>query len=226
MEKKVIFIEGGIGVGKSTLLDWLENVKHRDKFGNIAVVKEPIIHWDNQLENFYKDPAKNWFSLQIFISSTKYLKFREALDDPRFDLIVVERSILTDIAFAKKFETSDPNAYKDYLYIMNMYRDLFFRETVNLNVKFILLKKSVSVCAENLKKRKEKFSISDEYLTETAEAIENFILTLSRTTPNIFEVLILNQEKTVEELLSVIWGIITGFTSTYISKNMMAGKIS
>ncbi len=65
-EKKLIYIEGSISAGKSTLLKYIDT-----KFSErVEVIYEPVDMWrnlsgHNLLGNFYEDQKKNGFTLQV-----------------------------------------------------------------------------------------------------------------------------------------------------------------
>ncbi len=67
-EKKLIYIEGSISAGKSTLLKYIDT-KYGEK---VEVIYEPVEMWrnlsgHNLLGNFYEDQKKNGFTLQVFL---------------------------------------------------------------------------------------------------------------------------------------------------------------
>ncbi len=65
-EKKLVYIEGSIAAGKSTLLKYIDS-KYNEK---AEVIYEPVDMWcnlagHNLLGNFYADTKKNGFTLQV-----------------------------------------------------------------------------------------------------------------------------------------------------------------
>ncbi len=77
-EKKLIYIEGSISAGKSTLLKYIDT-KYSEK---VEVIYEPVELWrnlsgHNLLGNFYEDQKKNGFTLQVslfyYLQILKYL---------------------------------------------------------------------------------------------------------------------------------------------------------
>ena len=102
----IVYIEGSVGVGKTTFLEHLVESGTIQKNLNEYKVKfifEPVQEWikfcddsgENVLDKFYKDQEKYGFSFQwyVYMSRTKLIK--EALDEG-YNLIIVERSIYTD----------------------------------------------------------------------------------------------------------------------------------
>ena len=90
-------MEGNIGSGKSTFLNEL------DKKLRVTVIQEPVDEWFkvkdetnlSLFENFYQNPSKYAFLLQMNILSTRFNAFRQHQTSFRITN-VFERSILTD----------------------------------------------------------------------------------------------------------------------------------
>lgn len=83
-------VEGNIGSGKSTFLDFLQ----LGTLGKIKVVKEPVEKWSNYagfnlLEAFYKNPAEYALKLQIVVTLT-FLDLLQSCNDPNI-VYVFER---------------------------------------------------------------------------------------------------------------------------------------
>ena len=82
---KIISIEGNIGAGKSTILNYLK--EHYANHELITFVEEPVDMWgdikgdDNEdiLTKFYKNPKEYAFSFQVMAFATRVHKFRTAL---------------------------------------------------------------------------------------------------------------------------------------------------
>ena len=92
-----ISVEGNIGSGKSTFLNEL------DKKLRVNVVQEPVDEWfkvkdesgHSLFQNFYKEPSKYAFLMQMNILSTRYKTFMK--HQTSFNITnVFERSIFTD----------------------------------------------------------------------------------------------------------------------------------
>ena len=102
------FIEGNIGSGKTTLMDYLNNLQSYKDF-KIKTLKEPVEEWkqftdketgQNILDYFYKD-SKRWgylFQMNAFITRSKLIdKYKNK------NVILMERSVYSDTfnVFAK-----------------------------------------------------------------------------------------------------------------------------
>lgn len=79
MKLQLIYIDGIIGAGKSSLLKKLQENNNKK---NIIFIEEPIHFWKNinnfnALETFYNDPVKHQTGFQIYALITLYLNFIE-----------------------------------------------------------------------------------------------------------------------------------------------------
>ena len=98
----LISIEGNIGSGKSTVIEWLKTQENK----NIVFVDEPVNEWlsikdkdgMNALDCFYKDQKQNAFCFQILAYITRLKKLILKLEEyANQDIIIItERSIDTD----------------------------------------------------------------------------------------------------------------------------------
>ena len=96
---RTIIVEGNIGSGKSTFLKEMEHI-----IENVTIVQEPVDDWflikdenDKSLfENFYQEPSKYSFMLQMNILSSRYTTMKSSLHLSNNDICLFERSIFTD----------------------------------------------------------------------------------------------------------------------------------
>ena len=106
---KIISIEGNIGSGKSTIITFLSNnlsnylkINHSNHL-KIEFLEEPVKEWNNFtdndgvniIENYYKDQKKYAFQFQMMAYISRVTQLKEAISKG-FDVIFIERSILTD----------------------------------------------------------------------------------------------------------------------------------
>jgi deoxyadenosine/deoxycytidine kinase len=75
---KIVSVEGNIGVGKTTMLDNIENYIRKTEL-RIIVMREPIEKWTKPdkdgvsiLEKFYKDKEKYTFSFQVYVATNHH----------------------------------------------------------------------------------------------------------------------------------------------------------
>jgi deoxyadenosine/deoxycytidine kinase len=108
---RIISLDGNIGVGKTTLLDYIQK-----RFPDVIIVKEPVDVWthlkDEQgsslLELFYKDKRRYAFTFQQAAMLSRLLLLQKAVAEAKpGSLILTERSVLTDrFVFAEMLYTS------------------------------------------------------------------------------------------------------------------------
>ncbi len=177
MENKnipIIFIEGGIGCGKSTL------VKHIQEYCKInnykfLTIQEPVDVWSNIknesgktiLESFYENQDKYSFPFQMMAYISRLEKLQKSYNialNENYDLIICERSLYTDKnVFCKMLY--DQKKIDSYGYqIYNMWFE-HFQEFIKIS-KFIYLKTDFETCFNRVKKRQRQGEneISKEYL--------------------------------------------------------------
>lgn len=101
----LISIEGNIGSGKSTLINFFKTLES----DNIVFVDEPVSEWlnikvndKNALELFYENQKDNSFWFQILAYITRLKELLHTIKNNPNKIIISERSIYTDkFVFAK-----------------------------------------------------------------------------------------------------------------------------
>ena len=165
----LISIEGNIGSGKSTLVEYLKSL------GTYIFVDEPVNEWlaikdkdgSNALECFYNNQKENAFCFQILAYITRLKKLMEKIKDSPSDVIIItERSIETDRnVFAKMlYEDGFLSSieWETYNYWFNT-----FKETSKVDL-IIYIKTSPEKCLERINKRNrsEETNIKIDYLVK------------------------------------------------------------
>lgn len=174
MNKKVIAIEGNIGVGKSTFTNILQKFFH-----NSLIVSEPIDMWinikdnngDNILGLFYKDINRWAYSFQNLAYITRMIKISEALNSTNSTnstnkLIFLDRSLGTDKNIFEKM-LYDDKILSELEHKMYELWCNFYQQNINSNNECIIyLKCEPKTAFERIKKRgrKEEKNITIEYL--------------------------------------------------------------
>ena len=170
---RVIFIEGNIGAGKTSLLKELG-----DHFGDkICIVEEPVDVWEKSglLAECY-DGTVSRAIFQHVALSTKTAALAEALrETPPDKLILAERSPFSDAAvFAKAFldEEVEQRAYK-------VAHDAALRTLGPLDCAFIFLEgASTATLAERIRTRNRNGEASID--TALLAKLENLHIDLKR----------------------------------------------
>ena len=103
----ILSIEGNIGSGKSTIIDYLKENYNND---NIIFLPEPVNEWENIkdknnntiLQKFYDNQKKYSFAFQIMAYISRLNLLRETIKNNPDKIILSERSLFTDkYVFAK-----------------------------------------------------------------------------------------------------------------------------
>lgn len=97
----VIFIEGNIGSGKSTLINRISEWVKTNNLTHIVCIQEPVDIWKqlsdknnkNIIEHFYDDPKRNCYMFQTFAFISR-LQHLDMIEDNKF--YIIERSVLSD----------------------------------------------------------------------------------------------------------------------------------
>lgn len=185
MSIPVVFIEGGIGCGKSTLV---ERMKTYCKENNLKylTVQEPVDEWLNvknnegktMIEAFYDDQFKYGFYFQIMAYITRLKRLQEAFENAKdtYDFIICERSLYTDKnVFCKMLY--DEGKIDEFGYqIYNKWFDHF--QKFLKDATFVYLKTDYKVCLERVNKRQRdgESSITAEYLKKNNQYHDNWLL--------------------------------------------------
>lgn len=162
-----IYIEGNIGVGKSTLINKIEE-KFKDKFNYI---QEPVEEWTshkidnsetkiNFLSLYYLNPEKYSFLFQC-VATLSLLK--KKLENK---INIIERSVYSSLfVFSKNLYDKKLITFEEYEFL-KMWKDQYYKE----EKKFIIIyiKDTSENCLKRIKQRnrKEEENISLEYLNQ------------------------------------------------------------
>lgn len=181
--KRLLFIEGNISSGKSTVVEGL-------KEKGFVVFDEPVDRWlkefvdeddgENILSKFYKDMGRYSFQFEVLVMTTRWNKIREALNHES-DIIFIERSIETDRnTFALNLREENHVTSLDWK-IYKAWYNTFIEETKhhlkNVQIDYIYLRTDPQICHERRKKRgrEEENNIPLEYLKKLHQKHEEWL---------------------------------------------------
>jgi deoxyadenosine/deoxycytidine kinase len=182
MSNQIAVVDGNIGGGKSTLIDYLRKI---EKIGNrkVVVIQEPIDAWGQIVDEhgtpilklFYENTKEHAFPFQMaaFISRVEVLKC--AMRENKNAIIVTERSLYTDRdVFAKMLFDSGNITLVNYTIYLKWF-DLF-AEDYPID-KQIYISANPEVCYERIKKRSRdgESNIELEYLRNCHDYHENML---------------------------------------------------
>lgn len=179
-KKKIISIEGNIASGKSTCVDSL-----REYFANnprVKVLLEPLHIWQdikdkegvNMISKFYANIPKYSFAFQMMAYISRLTILREALRDPEVEVIITERSLLTDkFVFAKMLHDNGDMEDVEHQIYMKWF-DSFFDELPRHDLFYIRTEPEVAHL--RLQKRaREGENVPLEYLQHIHQYHEEWL---------------------------------------------------
>jgi deoxycitidine kinase len=182
MNKKIISVEGNIGVGKSTFISILKN-----KWPNCDIVSEPIELWkdltneDNKniLQMFYEDINRWSYTFQNLACITRMMKIEDKINESNCEYIFLDRSLATDKHVFEKmlFENNNMNLIEHKMY--NLWCDFYDKYVRNSkNYTYIYLKCDPNICLNRIKKRgrSEEESINLKYLEDLNKYHDEWLL--------------------------------------------------
>lgn len=160
---RVVFIEGNIGSGKSTLCAHLSREAKRTRPAlRVRTVEEPLGEWvaprtggKSALQLFYQDPGRWAFTLQALIAHTRdhtlRAEVRRATADG-IDVLVFERSSLSDDIFLPMLREAGhlTGAEAELLGLMGSAQRDFCR---GLNPWIVYLRESPATCLARVEGR-------------------------------------------------------------------------
>lgn len=220
MFKRIIYVEGNIGSGKSTFVDILSKYINKleiasDKKIKPILIQEPVDEWmttydsdgKNILQKFYEDSERWSFTFQMnsFISRAHKIQeeYEKSIQNNETPLLIVERSIYTDrYCFAKNCYESGKMTKLEY--------DIYCRWNDWLSQKFdlrpsgyIYLRCSPEENVIRIEKRlrEGESGIPLEYLQQLHRCHDEWMGTEKKTIPvmtidstkNFFDTTVMNQ---------------------------------
>jgi deoxyguanosine kinase len=165
-----IAIEGVIGVGKTSLAGFLSE---RLNAGLILEQSEE----NPYLEDFYRDPQRFAFQLQLFFLISRY---RQLLGIPQQDLF--HSHLIADYIFAKDRIFAHLNLERRDLILYDKVATLMERELPKPDL-VIYLQSSTERLIEHIRKRNRKIekNISTDYIRQLNEAYNSYFFHYKET---------------------------------------------
>lgn len=173
-EKLFIGISGLIAAGKTTLADALA------KEMNLPVYYEPVI--DNvYLADFYKDPQKYGFALQIYLLNRRFKQHQQIIWSDAGG--VQDRTIYEDSVFAKMLYDDGLMEKRDYETYISLYENM--SRFMKKNNVIVHLEVDPQEAFRRLKMRNRdcESGVPLEYLIKLDKAYRDFIDDISRVIP-------------------------------------------
>lgn len=177
---QIICIEGNIGSGKSTFVQFLKTY-YKDR-EDICFLDEPVDLWltckdtdGNILEHYYRDQTAYGFKFQMLAYISRLSILKKASENKQYKYIISERSLYTDKNVFCKMLYDDKFIDEIGYQIYNMWFDEF--NLFSQNTKYVYLKTLPETSFERILKRSRKGeSISLEYLTKCSNYHDNWLM--------------------------------------------------
>ena len=176
--KQQFFIEGNIGVGKSTFLKLVQNTL------DCQMVFEPHEKWQdsncagNLLHHFYDDTPRWAYTFQSYAFITRVIEQNEQAKKRPGAVQVIERSVFSDRHCFAKLATEAGNMNPMEWEVYQQWFDWLISEHMDPPAGFIYLRTSPETCYQRLKKRarSEETGISIDYLRALHQKHEDWLL--------------------------------------------------
>ncbi len=172
MNYQFVTIEGNIGVGKTSL------AKRLSVDYNAELVLE---EFENNpfLPEFYRDPDKNAFPLELFFMAERYQQLLTILQKELF-----QQSVIADYLFSKSQIFAKNNLDEaEFDLFMRLYR--FLENQLPQPDLIIYLHSSIGHLQKNIKKRGRSYEleIGDDYLADIEQAYFNYFKIIKNKLP-------------------------------------------
>eukprot|EP00742_Colponemidia_sp_Colp-10_P009873 GILJ01010802.1.p1 GENE.GILJ01010802.1~~GILJ01010802.1.p1 ORF type:complete len:260 (-),score=26.44 GILJ01010802.1:189-938(-) len=173
-EKLFISISGLIGAGKTTLATAL------GKTMGLPVYYEPVIE-NVYLADFYQNPAKYSFALQIYLLNSRFRQHQQIVW--QYAGGIQDRTIYEDSVFAKMLRDSGLMDQRDYETYVSLFSNMSnFMKKPNLIVHLDVTPEQ-SLERIRLRNRDCEKTLDLEYLQNLYNAYEEFLRDISQVIP-------------------------------------------
>lgn len=169
----IIYLEGNIGSGKSTLINFLKEYIE-DKNIDADVILEPVEEWmktedskhTNILQHYYQDQQKFGFAFQINALLSRVKKVEEQIKKSKKSVHFVERSIFTDknVFLEANYQTGNITEIEYVIY--HQWFDWILSNFKHDPSGIVYLNTSASICHNRINQRNRtgEESIPIDYL--------------------------------------------------------------
>jgi deoxyadenosine/deoxycytidine kinase len=139
---KIISVEGNIGSGKSTIVEYLKQNLKDDP--TICFLQEPVDIWNtitdkndvNIIENYYKDQKKYAFPFQMMAYISRISLLRDAIKK-NYKIIITERCIFTDANVFAKMLYDEGNIEETEYKIYKLWFDEFIKDIPKISLVYV-----------------------------------------------------------------------------------------
>ena len=183
----VVQIEGNIGIGKSTFIEFVKDkLKKSEKTTiNVKFIDESVLDWINTegynlLDLYYNDPKKygELFQFNVFITTLRKCLKENYENNNTVDIIFMERSLYTSIHCFNKLlldeKLVDPMTHTILKNALQLFDDKILKP--NIIIYFEIDNKDIPFLLQNRilkRKRRGESNISIDYLTKLNDVYNN-----------------------------------------------------
>lgn len=204
MDQKLVTIEGNIGCGKTTLMNYLKGELDKQQF---ICQTEPVTKWTsyeglNFLQAYYNDPRKNTFPLQMHIMHTLLDQFKVNQHTP---IRITERSLLSQqsVFVELAYQNNQLNTYEKSA-LRTWFRDSMSR--IPHPSLIIYLRVEPATCYSRVLERARKEEVARvnlQYLLDLERCYENWIQEIKDEVP----VVIIDSSAEIRQQLPLFNGV-------------------
>lgn len=173
-ETNFIGISGLIGAGKTTL------ARELGKIMNLPVYYEPVIE-NEYLADFYKDPNRYSFPLQIYLLNNRFRVHQQILWNGEGG--IQDRTLFEDSIFAKVLFDDGLMEKREYNTYLTLFRNMSNFMKKNTLIVHLDVKPEESIERIHKRGRECEKGITLEYLTKLYNAYEDFLKEICRLIP-------------------------------------------
>ena len=156
----IIYLEGNIGSGKSTLINFLQEYIE-EKNIDADVILEPVEEWmktedsnqKNILQHYYQDQKKFGFAFQINALLSRVKKVEEQIKNSNKNVHFIERSIFTDknVFLEANYQTGNITEIEYVIY--HQWFDWILSNFKHQPSGIVYLNTSAEICNERINQR-------------------------------------------------------------------------
>ena len=194
MLNPIIFsIEGNIGSGKSSIIEYLKSIKYEEfsilnkNIQKIIFIPEPVDDWNtikdsdgnNILAKFYKNKTKYSFSFQMMAYITRLSKIKNIIKNNPNSIFITERSLHTDKNVFAKMLYHQKNMEDVEFQIYNRWFNEF--DIIKLT-NIIYVKSEPDICKTriSIRNREGEQNISLDYLKQCHQYHEDWLSSIQK----------------------------------------------
>ena len=181
----VFYLEGNIGSGKSTFIQFLQDYINKNKL-NAEVLLEPVEDWQNTqdkdgvsiLHHYYQDQKKMAFPFQMNAFISRVDEIVEKIKTSKTKILFVERSVLTDKNVFLQLNYDLGNISDIEYTIYNKWFDTLCKHFDIKHNGIVYIKTDYNICHQRIKKRDRsgEETIPIDYLEKLEVYHDNWIL--------------------------------------------------